>query len=215
MNLAAEQTCAFHHILSFDLSATRSRSLCILPLWLPLPAALLRPFSIHCFGRCRFAFDTVICLRSSAARRHRGRRRRCCRCLNSSETCCFCCCCCLNEIFIFFIISFWSCSIKFATFLCGTDQWAALLLPPRHIVFKRAPLLSALNLSGLSTELEDNAGRRRVWVLWAGAWIYVCYVRNSCGLPSSCLYIVCFIYFLLLHPVPIKVTDRGRIKTHQ
>lgn len=43
--------------------------------------------------------------------------------------------------FYFFFISFWSCSIKFATFLCGTDQWAALLLPPSPYCFQEGTVV--------------------------------------------------------------------------
>lgn len=40
----------------------------------------------------------------------------------------------------------------------------------------------------------------------------ICSVRYSCGLPSSCFVHCVFIYFLLLHPVPIKIAYAGCIR---
>lgn len=99
------------------------------------------------------------------------------------------------------------------SFVAQTNgQWemAKQLLSTHLILFSMgASLLSALNLSGLSTELEDKDDSR---VGRDGVWVDICSVRNSCGLPSSCFVHCVFIYFLLLHPVPIKIANAGCIR---
>lgn len=90
----------------------------------------------------------------------------------------------------------------------GNGQ-AALVYPP-HIVFNGAPLLSALNLSGLSTELEDKdesrVGRGGVW--WCGCWgrgrgyaVYVILV--GCQVLALYIMFLFTFYYYTLYPLEL------------
>lgn len=97
----------------------------------------------------------------------------------------------------------------------GQWEMAKQLLATHLILFSMgAPLLSALNLSGLSTELEDKdesrVGRSAVgvWVLGSGAWIYAVYVILV-GCQVLALYIVFLFTFYYYTLYPLKLLMQG------
>lgn len=102
------------------------------------------------------------------------------------------------------------------SFVAHTNgQWemAKQLLSTHLILFSMgAPLLSALNLSGLSTELEDKddsrVGRGGVWVLGSGAWMYAVYViLVGCQVLAFYIVFLFTFYYYTLYPLKLLMQD--------
>lgn len=216
MNLAAEQSCAFSHVLSFDLVVVSlSLSFALFIFWLCSCRRRQR-----CCGHFQFIALAVAALPLTQLFAS-------VQVLPAAVGAVVCATAQVKLVVVAVVvetssfISFWSCSIKFATFLCGTDQWAmgngqAALGYPPHIVFNGGSVVICTK----SVWFVDRArGQRReqgragrsavgVWVLGSGAWIYAVYVILV-GCQVLALYIVFLFTFYYYTLYPLKLLMQG------